>query len=62
MACVAKLAKAVGTIDYFGSKMYQGMAYMVYGKKYETACNRFAEKVLPALQSALKEELKNEVK
>jgi len=46
--------------DYFGGKMYQGMAYMIIGRKYELACNRFAEKILPALQSVLKQELESE--
>ena len=45
-------------VPYFGGKMYQGMAYMIYGKKYEQACNKFAEMILPALQKAIKEELK----
>lgn len=47
-------------VSYFGGKMYQGMAYMTYGKKYEKACMRFAEEILPALQKALKEELELE--
>jgi len=46
-------------IGYFGTKMYTGMAYILYGKKCETACNRFAEKILPALQKMLKEEMAN---
>lgn len=45
---------------YFATKMYTGMAYMVYGRKYEAACKRFAEKILPALQKVLKEELERE--
>ncbi len=48
-------------VSYFGQKMYQGMAYMAYGKKYEQACNRFAEKILPALQKVLTEELESEL-
>lgn len=47
-------------VDYFGGKMYQGMSYMLYGKKYEQACHRFAKEILPALQTALKEELEHE--
>lgn len=47
-------------IQYFGGKMYQGMTYMISGKKYEQACHRFAEKILPALQKVLKEELQAE--
>lgn len=47
-------------VGYFGGKMYQGMSYMIYGKKYEQACMRFAEKILPALQRVLKDELDRE--
>jgi hypothetical protein len=47
-------------VDYFGTKMYTGMSYILYGKKCEQACHRFAEKILPALQKTLKEELANE--
>lgn len=47
--------------DYFGSKLYTGMAYILYGKKCEAACKRFAEKILPALQKALREELDQNV-
>lgn len=47
-------------VGYFGTKMYTGMAYMIYGKKYEKACDRFAEKILPALQKVLREELEKE--
>jgi hypothetical protein len=47
-------------VNYFGSKMYQGMAYMIYGKKYDKACLRFAEMILPPLQAILKEELESE--
>lgn len=46
-------------IGYFGSKMYQGMAYILYGKKCEQACNRFAENILPALQAELRKEIEN---
>jgi len=48
-------------VAYFGSKMYQGMAYMIYGKKYEKACHNFAENILPALQKVLKKELESEL-
>jgi hypothetical protein len=48
-------------VDYFGGKMYQGMSYMIHGKQYEKACDRFAEKILPALQKVLKEELESEL-
>lgn len=46
-------------IGYFGSKMYTGMAYILYGKKCEQACNRFAENILPALQAELRKEIEN---
>lgn len=44
-------------VDYFATKMYTGMAYILYGKKCEQACKRYAEKILPALQKLLREEL-----
>ena len=47
-------------IGYFGTKMYSGMAYILYGKKCEKACNVFAEKILPPLQKLLKAELEKE--
>lgn len=43
--------------QYFGSKLYTGMAYILYGKKCEKACERFAEKILPPLQKILREEI-----
>jgi len=49
-------------VGYFGTKMYTGMAYILYGKKCEQACNKFAEKILPALQKLLREELESEKK
>jgi hypothetical protein len=48
-------------VSYFGSKLFTGMAYILYGKKCEQACNRFAEKILPPLQSILRQELKDGV-
>lgn len=45
---------------YFAGKMYQGMSYVAYGKKIEASANRFAEKILPALQDALKKEIESE--
>jgi len=44
-------------VGYFGTKMYTGMAYILYGKKCEKACNRFAEMILPALQEELSQDL-----
>lgn len=47
-------------IPYFGGKMYSGNTYIIYGKKYQDAAMLFAEKILPALQKALKEEIEAE--
>lgn len=44
-------------VDYFASKMVQGMAYIAHSRAIEKSCQRFAEKILPALQEALKLEL-----
>jgi hypothetical protein len=46
-------------VDYFGSKLYTGMSYILHGKKCQEACNRFAQKILPPLQLALKNEIEN---
>lgn len=46
--------------DYFGGKLYAGMSYILYGKKCERACQRFAEKILPPLQAVLRAELETE--
>lgn len=46
--------------QYFGTKLYTGMAYILYSKKCEKACIRFAEKILPPLQKILREEIANE--
>ncbi len=46
---------------YFGTKMYNGMSYIVHTKAVEKACDRFAEKILPSLQKLLKEELENNI-
>lgn len=48
-------------VDYFASKLTQGMAYIAYSKKIDKACERFAEKILPALQKVLKEELEQKI-
>jgi hypothetical protein len=47
-------------VGYFGSKLYTGMVYILYSKKCEKSCGRFAEKILPALQKALREEIELE--
>jgi hypothetical protein len=44
--------------QYFGTKLYTGMSYILFGRKCEQACNRFAEKILPPLQKMLREEIK----
>jgi hypothetical protein len=44
-------------IDYFGSKMFIGMSYILYSKNCEKACKKFAEKILPPLQKMLREEI-----
>lgn len=44
-------------IDYFATKMSEGMSYVAYGKKIDKAAERFSEKILPALQEVLKKEL-----
>ncbi|GEN74110.1 hypothetical protein [Chryseobacterium lathyri] len=49
-------------VEYFGGKMYQGNTYILYSKKCENACMRFAQKILPALQEALKEDIINNPK
>lgn len=47
-------------VPYFGQKMATGMAYINYSRKTDKACDLFAEKILPALQKALKEEKENQ--
>lgn len=44
-------------VGYFGSTLFTGMVYILAGKKCEKSCYRFAEKILPALQKVLREEL-----
>ena len=43
-------------VSYFAGKMYNSIAYICYGRKYEQAAQRFAEKILPALQEELKKQ------
>lgn len=47
-------------VDYFATKLYTGMAYILHSKACEKACQRFAEKILPPLQEMLKEEIASE--
>lgn len=44
-------------VSYFGSKMQNGLSYIAHSRKTETACDRFAEHILPALQKVLREEV-----
>jgi len=46
----------IGT-DYFATKMATGLSYIAHSKKIDTACKRFAQEILPALQKVLKEEV-----
>lgn len=48
-------------VNYFTTKLYTGMSYIVYSKKVEQICNKFSEKILPYLQEVLKKELSNGV-
>ena len=48
-------------VGYFGGKMFQDLSYITSTKAARDACNRFAEKILPALQKVLKEEMEKEV-
>lgn len=43
--------------SYFASKMCEGMSYIAFSRKIDKAAERFAEKILPAIQNVLKEEL-----
>ena len=44
-------------VHYFAGKMVQGISYVVHNKQVTKAAEMFAEKVLPALQKMLKEEI-----
>ena len=44
-------------VEYFGGKMYQGNTYILYSKKCQEACMRFAEKILPPLQKLLRQDI-----
>lgn len=43
--------------DYFATKLYVGMTYIVNGKKCEDACKRFSKMILPALKEVLKKDI-----
>lgn len=42
-------------VSYFSNKMSTGMAYVAHSRAIDKACDRFAEKILPALQKQLKQ-------
>lgn len=46
---------------YFAGKMYQGNTYILATSKCKKACDRFAEMILPPLQKALREQLKQKI-
>ena len=46
-------------VEYFGDKMFSGMAYVVCTKSVRKACYKFALQILPALQEELKKEKEN---
>lgn len=48
-------------VPYFGGKMYLSNADIWTGKRAQRSCDRFAEKILPPLQEALKKELEENV-
>ena len=43
--------------EYFGDKLFTGMAYLCATTKVRAACIRFAKKILPPLQELLKANL-----
>jgi hypothetical protein len=44
-------------VDYFATKMYTGMSYILYSTRCKKSCEIFAEKILPPLQKLLREEI-----
>lgn len=44
-------------VEYFGTKLFSGMSYILHDRKTEKACQKFAEMILPPLQELLKIEL-----
>ena len=45
--------------DYFGTKLFTGMSYILHSRKCEAACDRFSKEILPALQDALRKEIES---
>jgi hypothetical protein len=43
-------------VDYFATKMMNGMSYVVSNKKVDSAIDKYANKILPAFQKVLREE------
>jgi len=48
-------------VDYFATKLFSGMSYILHDRKTEKACQKFAEMILPPLQEALKKEIEQGV-
>jgi hypothetical protein len=48
------------SVDYFASKLQNGLSYITYTKKSQDSCNLFAEKILPALKKVLEDDLIND--
>jgi len=44
-------------VDYFGSKMQNGLSYIAHSGKTEKSCQRFSEQILPPLQKMLREHI-----
>ncbi len=43
--------------DYFATKLYTGLAYVVHTRAVEKACDRFSKEILTALQKVLKQDM-----
>jgi len=49
-------------VSYFSTKLSTGSTHISYSSKVDKACILFAEKILPALQEALRLEIEQEKK
>lgn len=47
-------------VPYFSNKLATGMAYIAYSRAIDRRCDNFAERILPALQKAIRLELDTE--
>ena len=47
-------------VSYFGGVLFGAISYISHSRETEKGCYRFAEKILPALQLEIKEELNQE--